>query len=76
MKIRKEKTVTVKLRRNPDLVLSRDASLETGRYEVNIRQNHDMDDGNSMTPHEARRLARAILRMADHVDGSNRDAFS
>jgi len=73
--LRNAKEITVKLRNNPDLVLSRDASLETGRYEVNIRQDNGADDGNSLTPHEARRLARALVAMADHVDGSNREVY-
>ena len=74
VRIRAAKAVVVKLRRNADLALTRDVSLETGRYEVNVRQDNGADDGNSMTPHEARRLARALMKLADHVEGSNKDA--
>lgn len=76
MKIRGAKTVVVKFRNNADLVLARDASIETGRYEVNMRQDNGADDGDSMTPYEARKLARALVAMADHVEASNREAQS
>lgn len=76
MRIRDAKTTVVKLRNNADLVLSRDASITTGRYEINVRQDNGTDDGDSMTAHEARRFARALVAMADHIDASNREVAS
>lgn len=71
------KPIIIRPRHNPPLAVFRDASLVTGHYTVCIRQDDNaLDDGNMMTPIEARRLAMALNKMADLVERSNREINS
>lgn len=64
------RTVELKMRRMPDVLVDATVSLETGRPVVTVRVG-DGDDS-EMTPSEARRVAKALIRAAECCDSKER----
>lgn len=59
---------TVKLTQAPDFRVGITASMETGRYVVELRADNGHDDGALMTPAQALALSRALESYASHAD--------
>jgi len=67
----------VKMTQAPDYRVGLTASLETGRYVVELRPDNGWDDGTIMTPAQARNLARALdayAAIADKAQARLREA--
>lgn len=63
------RTLTVKLRHMPDILIDASVSLDTGKPIVDFR----IDGGHeeTLTPAEARRVAAALIRAADCCDAKS-----
>ncbi len=59
---------TVKLTQAPDFIVGLTASLESGRYVVELRADNGHDDGTLLTPSQARNVAHALEQYADLAD--------
>ncbi len=63
------RTLTIKLRRMPDVLIGASVSLDTGKPVVDFRV-YD-GEAETLTPAEARRLAAALVRAADCCDAKS-----
>lgn len=63
----------VKLRHEPDLVITATVEINHGRPIVEVRPDNGWDDPFNLTPREARSLARKLSIVADQAD-RRRDA--
>ena len=63
------RTITIKLRHMPDILIDASVDIHTGKPVVDFRI--DGQDEETMTPTEARRLADALVKAADCCDAKS-----